>query len=88
MRPVQALGIALADAVGISAAARGFRQSALDHLFGGLEESFEEPLLPTHHLILRYDSLILASREKRQELSKMFWNDNSCELAETWARAD
>jgi hypothetical protein len=64
MRPMQALRIALADAVGVSATARGFRQSALDHLFSGLEESFDELLLPTHHLILRYGSLVFASREK------------------------
>ena len=61
---MQAFGIALADAVGVSATARGFRQSALDHLFGGLEESFDELLLPTHHLILRYGNLVFASREK------------------------
>src|SRR5271157_2054682 len=64
MRPMEALGIALANAVGISAAARSFRQPALDHLFGGQEESLGELLLPTHHLILRYASPVFASREK------------------------
>jgi hypothetical protein len=58
MRSMQALGIAPADAVGIAATARGFRQPTLDHVFGGLEESLDEPFLPTHHLLLRYASLI------------------------------
>jgi hypothetical protein len=61
---MQALGIALADAVGIPATARGLRQPALDHIFGGPKESLEELFLPTHHLILRYDSLVLLSRGK------------------------
>jgi hypothetical protein len=64
MRPVEALGIALADAVGIAAAARGLRQAALNHLFGGQEESLDELFLPTHRLILRYGSLLFTSRRK------------------------
>lgn len=60
---MQALGIALADAVGIAATTGGLRQPALDHVFGGLEESLDEPLLPTHHLILSYGSLVFVSRE-------------------------
>jgi hypothetical protein len=61
---MQAHGVALADAVGIAATAGGLRQPALDHVFGGLEESLKEPPLPTHHLILRYGRLVLVSREK------------------------
>jgi hypothetical protein len=61
---MQALGIAPADAVWIAATARGLRQPALDHGFGGLEESLKEPLLPTHYLILRYGGLVWVSREK------------------------
>jgi hypothetical protein len=64
MRPMEVVGIALADAVGVSATARGFRQPALDHQFGGLEEALDELLLPTHYLILRYASLVFTSREK------------------------
>jgi hypothetical protein len=64
VRSMQALGIALADAVGIAATAGGLRQPALDHVFGGLEESLKESLLPTHHLILRYGGLAFVSREK------------------------
>src|ERR1035438_9762296 len=64
VRSMQALGIAPADAVWIAATARGLRQPALDHGFGGPEESLKEPLLPTHHLILRYGGLVSVSREK------------------------
>ena len=64
MRPMEALGIALANAVGVSAAASSFRQPALDHLFGGQEESSDELLLPMHPLIFRYGSPVFASREK------------------------
>jgi len=39
---MQALGITLADAVGIAATAGGFRQPSLDHGFSGLEESLSE----------------------------------------------
>jgi hypothetical protein len=61
---MQALGIALANAVGIAAPAGGLRQRALDHGFGGLEESLDELLLPTHHLILRYSGLIIVFKRK------------------------
>ena len=64
VRSMQALGIALSDAVWIAATARGLRQPALDHGFSGLEESLKEPLLPTHYLILRYGGLVWVSREK------------------------
>jgi hypothetical protein len=83
MRPMQVVGIASTDTVGIPTTAGGLRQSALDHLLGGLEESFDELLLPTHHLILRYGSLVFASREKRQEPSKVFWNVTSYGIAES-----
>jgi hypothetical protein len=88
MRSVQVVGIATADTVGIPTTAGGLRQSALDHLLGGLEESFDKLLLPTHHLILRYDGLVFASREKRHEPSKMFWHVNSYGIAETWNSAN
>ena len=60
---VQAFGVAITNAVAIAAMAGGLRQAALDHAFGGLEESSDEPLL-THILILRYAHLVLLSREK------------------------
>src|ERR1022692_3829388 len=49
VRAMEALGIATADALGIAATTGGLRQPALDHVFGGPEESLDEPLLPTHH---------------------------------------
>ena len=50
---METFGIAIADAAGIAAAAGGLRQSTLNHGFSGLEELPDEPLLLTHHLILR-----------------------------------
>lgn len=64
MRAMEALGIALANAVGVSAAARSFRQAALDHLLGGQKESLDELFLPTHQLILRYASPISTVKRK------------------------
>src|ERR1017187_7237672 len=64
VRSMQALGIALADAVRIAATTGGLRQPALDHGFGGLEESLKEPLLPTHHFLLCFAASISVSREK------------------------
>jgi len=64
MRTMQVAGVASADAVGIPTTAGSLRQPTLDHQLGGLKESLDELLLPTHHLILRYGSLVFASREK------------------------
>jgi len=64
MRTMEALGIALANAVGVSAAAGSLRQAALDHLLGGHKESLDELFLPTHQLILRYGNPVFASRGK------------------------
>jgi hypothetical protein len=61
---VQALGVALADAVGIATTARGFRQATLDHVFDGLEELPDELFLPTHQILLSYTYLKSQSREK------------------------
>ena len=47
MRPMAASRIALTGAAGLTAAAGGFRQTALDHGGGGGEELFEQFFL-TH----------------------------------------
>lgn len=65
MGSMKPLRVTSTDAVGISAAARSFREAALDHGIRGAEETFDEPLpLLTHHLILRYATPFLLSREK------------------------
>jgi hypothetical protein len=61
---MKALGITVADAVGIAAAAGGLGKASLDHDLSGAKESFDEPLLLKHSLILRYACLISPSREK------------------------
>jgi hypothetical protein len=61
---MKALGISAADAVGIPAAARGLGKASLDHALSGPKESFDEPSLLKHNLILRYAHLIWPSREK------------------------
>lgn len=61
---MQAFGIAATDALRIATTAGGLRQATLDHCFGGLKETSDEPLLLTHSLILRYSRLFLESREK------------------------
>jgi len=54
VRTVEALGVAKAGATGIAATAGRFREAALDHGFGGTQESDDElALLLTHSLILR-----------------------------------
>ena len=82
MRSVQTLGIAVADAVGITATAGGFRQPALDHIFGGPEESLKQPFSPTHHLIVRYADPGHGVKRKLHWLSKMFWSADWYDQAE------
>ena len=69
---VQAQGIAITDAVGITAAAGGLGEAALDHGFGRTGEALNEPPLLTHGLILRHDHLIVLSRENLHGWPKMF----------------
>jgi hypothetical protein len=77
MRPMQTLGIALADAIGIAAASGSLRQASLDHILGGPQESLKELISPTHHSILRYGRPDSVSRGKSQKVSKMFWRGDS-----------
>ena len=72
MRPMKALGITGANAVGIATAAGGLGKTALDHDLSGAQESLDEPLLLKHSLILRYACLKSPSREKPHEPAKMF----------------
>ena len=44
---MKARGVTVADAVGIATTAGSFREAALNHEFGGLEEPCDKPL-PTH----------------------------------------
>jgi hypothetical protein len=50
---MKTLGITVADAVGIAAAAGGLGKASLDHDLSGAKEPFDEPLLLKHSLILR-----------------------------------
>ena len=64
VRTVAACRVAMARAAGISAAAGGLGQAALDHAVGGAEE-FAEQSLPTHIYMLRQISTLVKKKIKK-----------------------